>query len=74
MKRLVVNEEDLIKAGYHHKKTNWTEEEDNLLLQLIKTTGKNWEEIGKKMKDRSIKMCYSRYRRLSYNSHKRWSV
>lgn len=34
----------------------------------------DWKEIGQKMENRTSKMCYSRYMRLSYDLKKKWTV
>ena len=55
----------MIEAGYENNKKAWTEQEDALLLKLWEKKNLNWNEIAKKIPDRTAKMCYSRYRRIT---------
>jgi hypothetical protein len=41
-------------------------------MKLVKLKRKNWDEIAKDMGNRNSKMCYSRYRRLSYSAKMNW--
>jgi hypothetical protein len=71
--KLNISREDLLQTGYNHKRNSWSEEEDKKLMKLVQTENHNWELIGKKMENRNSKMCYSRYRRLGYDTKKRWT-
>ena len=62
-------------AGYEKKKQPWTEDEDSKLMSLIGRKLK-WMQIAEEMDGRSIKMCYSRYKRLEKKGEDRrgfWS-
>ena len=66
---------DLREAGYEKKKQPWTEDEDSKLMSLIGRKLK-WMQIAEEMDGRSIKMCYSRYKRLEKKGEDRrgfWS-
>ena len=65
---------DLQRAGYHNDRTPWTEEEDLKLLELCKTNDKTWNQISKHMPERTPKMCYSRYRRLTSQTKEPWKT
>lgn len=47
------------------KINNWTDEEDNLLLELMKNfRNKNWKKIADLFPDKTAVQCSSRYRRI----------
>ena len=72
---ITVTAKDLREAGYEKKKQAWTEEQDAKLLMLV-SKKLRWIQIADEMDGRSVKMCYSRYKRLqSRNDEKRgfWS-
>jgi len=47
------------------KQNTWSEEEDEILLQLVqKYSSKNWKEISKNFINKKAIQCYSRYKQI----------
>ena len=67
---LTVN--DLLEAGYHNDRTPWSEEEDAKLLSFAKKNELTWNEIAEHFPERTPKMCYSRYRRITSQTKEPW--
>ena len=61
-----------MEAGYGSHMKMWTEQEDKLLLYYREKKDLDWDEIATKIPDRNRKMCYSRYKRLKYNTNPIW--
>lgn len=71
--QIIVTREDLLEEGYEQSKRPWTEEEDQLLLQLCANPNAFFDEVAVHLPGRNSKMCYSRYRRLMNQSKKYWT-
>ena len=69
----MVTKEDLLKEGYERTKKAWNEDEDVLLMKLCKDENARFDDIAKSIPGRNVKMCYSRYRRLTQKSKNTWS-
>lgn len=62
-KFISLSRDELEGLSYDKKKQAWTEEEDKKLLSLVELKMR-WERIAQEMPGRSLKMCYSRFKRL----------
>jgi hypothetical protein len=69
----VLTSADLEEEGYEQTKKPWSEEEDRLLLRLCRNEHARFEQIAALIEGRNAKMCYSRYRRLTYQTRVGWS-
>jgi hypothetical protein len=50
----------------------WSEEEDETLLRCRDRQLLEWDAIADRLPGRNGKMCYSRYKRLKYNTRALW--
>jgi hypothetical protein len=68
------SESKLLDISFHGNKRNWTQEEDNLLLELTTEDSKhNWKKLAKNFHNKTPQQVSYRYHKLLQSEKKKWS-
>lgn len=60
----------------HSKISLWSEEEEKLLIELVKDTNRNWILVSERLKPRTVSECFMHYRVMSNKTcpiRRKWS-